>query len=137
MIITPKAFLTTNYHTLVLIQTVPRKKFMSYVKHFAKTPMVKLFLHHLNCTICFLQNIVCQLFWSPLLCTNLLVLDVNPLTLGKPNSICPQGWSKICKLIQNLTFFNTWMTTADDSCFIIIDHTSSSFRLKLKEALLF
>ena len=86
-----------------------KKKFMSYVKHFAKTVMLKLFFHHSNCRACFLQKIVCQLLWSPLLCTNLLVQDVNPVTLGKPNAIYQQGSRNICKLIQNLTFFNTWM----------------------------
>ena len=33
---------------LILIQTKPRKKIMSYVKHFAKTPMLILFFHHSN-----------------------------------------------------------------------------------------
>ena len=86
-----------------------KKKIMSYVKHFAKTPILKLFFHHLNCRTYFPQKIVCQLLWSPLLCTNLLVQDVNPVTLGKPNAIYQQGSRNICKLIQNLTFFNTWM----------------------------
>ena len=86
-----------------------KKKIMSYVKDFAKTPMLKLFFHHSNCRTYFLQKIVCQLLWSPLLCTNLLVQDVNPVTLGKPNAIYQQGSRNICKLIQNLTFFNTWM----------------------------
>ena len=112
---------------------------MSYVKHFAKTPILKLFFHHLNCRTYFPQKIVCQLLWSPLLCTNLLVQDVNPVTLGKPNAIYQQGSRNICKLIQNLTFFNTHLNEnpncrdlCDDSCFILIDHASSSFRLKLK-----
>ena len=109
MIITRKTFITTNYHTLILIQIVPRKKIMSYVKHFAKTPMLKLFFHHSNCRTYFLQKIVCQLLWSPLLCTNLLVQDVNPVTLGKPNAIYQQKSRNTCKLIQNLTFVNTWM----------------------------
>ena len=33
---------------LILIQTKPRKKIVSYVKHFAKTPMLILFFHHSN-----------------------------------------------------------------------------------------
>ena len=37
--ITTKAFLTTNYHTSVLIQTVPRKK-IDRPKHFAKITML-------------------------------------------------------------------------------------------------
>ena len=82
LIIETKAFLTWNYHTLVLIQTVPRKKFMSYVKHFAKTPTLKLFVHHSNCRTYFVQETVCQLLWSPLLCTNLLVQDVNLVPWG-------------------------------------------------------
>ena len=78
-------------------------------KHFAKTPMLKLFFHHSNCRTYFLQKIVCQLLWSPLLCTNLLVQDVNPVKLGKPNAIYQQKSRNTCKLIQNLTFVNTWM----------------------------
>ena len=38
-----------------------KKKIMSYVKHFAKTPMLKLFFHHSNCRTYFLEKIVCQL----------------------------------------------------------------------------
>ena len=71
--------------------------------------ILKLFFHHLNCRTYFPQKIVCQLLWSPLLCTNLLVQDVNPVTLGKPNAIYQQGSRNIFKLIKNLTFFNTWM----------------------------
>ena len=107
LFIITKAFLTTNYYTLVHIQTVLRKKFMSYVKRFAKTPLLNFFFHHSNCRTYFLQTIFCQLLGSPLLCINLLVQDVNPVTLGKPNVIYQQGSRNICKLIQNLTFFNT------------------------------
>ena len=78
LFITRKAVLTRNYHILVLIQTVLRKEFISYVKQFAKAPMLNLFFHDSNCRTYFLQKIVCQLLWSPLLCTNLLVQDVNP-----------------------------------------------------------
>ena len=109
MIITTRAFFITNYHTLALIQTVPRKQFMIYVKHFAKTPILKLLFHHSNCKTYFLQKLVCQLLWSPLLCTNLLLQDVNPVKLGKPNAIYQLGSRNICKLIKNLTFFNTWI----------------------------
>ena len=84
-----------------------KKKCMSYVKHFAKTPVLNLFFHHSNCRTYFLQKIFCQLLRSPLLCTNVLVQDVNSVTLGKPNFIYQQGSRNICKLIQNLTFFNT------------------------------
>ena len=59
--ITTKPFLTANYHTLVLIQTVLRKKFMSYVKNLVKTPMLKWFFHHSKCRTYFLQKILCQL----------------------------------------------------------------------------
>ena len=38
-----------------------KKKIMSYVKHFAKTPMLKLFFQHSKCRTYFLQKIVCQL----------------------------------------------------------------------------
>ena len=85
------------------------KKNYELCKTFCKNTNVKLFFHHSNCRTYFPEKIVCQLLWSPLLCTNLLVQDVNPVTLGKPNAIYQQGSRNICKLIQNLTFFNTWM----------------------------
>ena len=86
-----------------------KKKIMSYEKHFATTQMLKLFFHHSNCRTYFPQKIFCKLLWSPLLCTNLFVQDVNSVTLGTPSAIYQQGSRNICKLIQNLTFFNTWM----------------------------
>ena len=51
----------------------------------------------------------CQLRWSPLFCTNLLVQDVNSVTFGKLSAIFQQESRNIWKLIQNLSFFNTWM----------------------------
>ena len=77
-----------------------KKKF--YVKYFAKTPILKLFFHRSNCRTYFLQTIVSQLLWSPFLRANLLVKDVNPAILRKPNTIYQQGSRSICKLIQNL-----------------------------------
>ena len=38
-------------------------------------------------------------------------------------------------IIQHLNEYSNCKDLCDDSCFIIIDHASSSFRLKLKEAL--
>ena len=38
-----------------------KKKKMSYVKHFAKTPMLKLFFHNSNYRTYFPEKIVCQL----------------------------------------------------------------------------
>ena len=131
-------FLTTNHHTLVFIQTVPRKKFISYVKRFGKTPILKLFFHHWNCKTYFLQKIVCQLLWSPLLCPNLLVEDINPVTLGKPNVIYQQGYLQTdtkSHILQHLNENPNCRDLCDDSYFIIIDQTSSSFRLKMKDAL--
>ena len=86
-----------------------KKKLYELCKTFCKNTNVKLVFHHSNCRTYFLQKIFCQLLWSPLLCTNLLVQCVNPATLGKPNAIYQQGSRNICKLIQNLTVFNTWM----------------------------
>ena len=86
-----------------------KKNIYELCKTFCKNTNVKIAFHHSNCWSYLLQKIVYQLFWSPLLYTNLLLQDVNPVTLGKPNPIYQQGSKNLCKLIQNLLFFNTWI----------------------------
>ena len=130
---TTKAFLTSNYHTLVFIQRVPRTKFMSYVKHFAKTPTFKLFFHHSDCRTHFVQKIVRQLLWSPFLRRNLLVQDVKrhlPTRIKEHLQIDTKS-----HIPQHLNENPNCRDLCYDSYLIEIDHALSSFRLKLKEAL--
>ena len=68
-----------------------------------------LFFHHSSCRTYFIQKIFCQLLGSPMLYTNFLVEDVNPVTLWKPNAIYLLRSRNNRKLIQNLTFLNTSM----------------------------
>ena len=83
-----------------------KKKIYELCKTFCKNTIVKIVFSPFK-----LQDLffVCQLLWSPLLCTHLLTQDVNPVSLGKPNTIYQEGSRNICKLIQNLTFFSTWI----------------------------
>ena len=83
--ITTKVFLTTNYHTLALIQ------------------IVSVLLDVLPSKDCL--PVALKYF----LCINLLVQDVNPVTLEKPNVIYKQRSGNIYKQVLNLTFFNTGM----------------------------
>ena len=141
MFVTTKAFLTKNYHTLVLIGTVPRKKFMSYVKHFRKTLISKLFFHYSNCRTYFFQNIVCQLIWSLFFLYKLICARSQSSYFRKTKRHLQTRIREHLQtdtkshILHQLNENLNCRDLCDDSCFIIIDYASSSFRLKLKETL--
>ena len=130
-------FLTTNYHTLVLIQTVLRKKFMSYVKHFVKTPLLKLFFHHSNCKTYFCLPVALKSF----VVYTFTCAGCQSCYIGETKHHLPRRIKKHLQtdtkshILQHLNENPNCRDLCDDSYFIITDHTSSSFRLNLKEAL--
>ena len=121
---------------------------MSYEKHFAKTQMLKLLFHPSNFRTYFPQKIVCQLLWSPLVCTNLPFAVYKFTCAGRQSCYIGENKRHLptrikehqqtdtkSHILQRLNENLNCRYLCDDSCFIIIDHASSSLRLKLKEAL--
>ena len=103
-------------------------------KHFAKTPMLKLFFHHSNCRTYFLQKIVCQLLWSQ------SCAGCQSCYIGETKHHLP---ARIKEHLQTDTKFHILQHLNENlncrdlrggSPYIITDHASSSCRLKLKEA---
>ena len=114
---------------------------MSYVKHFAKTPMLKLFFHHSSCRTFFFSK-----YCLPVALKSFVVYE---FTCAECQS-CYIGETKFhlltrikehlqtdtkSHILQHLNENPNCRDLCDESCFIIIDHASSSFRLKLKEVL--
>ena len=118
-----------NTNTFVLTQTVPREKFMSYVKRFAKTPVATFFSpikwHDLfsskDCLPVALKSLVVFKFTSR---------GCPSCYIGKTKRHLPTRIKKHLKtdtkshILQHLNEDPNCRDLCDDSCFKIIDHTS-------------
>ena len=125
---------------MVLIQTVPRKN-LSNVKHFAKKTNIKIVLSPFQ-----LQDLFCSKDCLPVALKSFVVYKFTcagcqSCHIGETKCHLPTRIKGHLQtdtksyILQHLNENTICRDLCDDSYFIIIDHASSSFRLKLKEAL--
>ena len=135
MIITTKAFLTINYHTLVFIQTVSKKK--------KKIGLCKTFCKNTNVKIVFspfrLQELFTLKDCLPVALTSFVVekfacaANIVGTNHHLPTRIKEHLQTDAKSLIlQHLNENPISRDLCDDSCFIINDNASSSFRNSFK-----
>ena len=141
MIITPKAFLTTNYHTLVLIQTVPKKKNYELFKTFCKNTNLKIVFSPFKLQDLFSSKDCLPVALKSFVVYKFTCAGCQSCYIGETKRHLPTRIKEHLQtdtkshIIQHLNEYSNCRDLCDDSCFIIIDHASSSFRLKLKEVL--
>ena len=134
-------FLTTNYHALVLIQKVPRKKNYELCKTFCQNTNVKTVFSPFK-----LQNIFSSKNYLPVALKTFVVYKFTcagcqSCYIGETKRHLPTRIKEHLQtdtkshILQHLNENPNCRDLCDGSYFIIIDQTSSSFRLKMKEAL--
>ena len=132
-------FLTTNYHTLVLIQTVPIKKNYELCKTFCtkKNTNVKIVfwpfkLQHLFSSKDCLPIALKSFFVYKFTCAGCQSCCIGETKHHLPIRIKEHLQTDAkSHILQYLNENPSCRDLCDDSCFIIIDRASSSFRLKL------
>ena len=128
-------------HTLVLIQTVPKKKNYELFKTFCKNINLKIVFSPFK-----LQDLFSSIDCLPVALKSFAVhkftcAGCQPYYIGKTKRHLPTRIKehlqidKKSHILQHLNENPNCRDLCDDSCFTIIDHALSSFWLNLKEAL--
>ena len=110
----------------VFIQTEPRKKFMSYVKHFAKTSLLKLSFHHSNCRTYFLSKDCLPVALKFIAVYKFTCAGCQSCYIGEAKRHLPTRIKEHLQtdpkshILQHMNENPNWRELCDGSCFIII-----------------